>query len=246
MRNILIYHQPVLDCVLKNLDYPNFTTLSEIINLEEDYYQKEEIQSFLKYYNALCVNFKIIVPDSIKLIDNLIDLTIANAGLTELPNSIGTLINLKQLDLSINKLTTLPNSIGTLINLKQLDVSNNKIKKLPCTLCNLRKLKFLWLFENELTELPVSIGNLNKLMLLNVSINNLTELPISMKNLKICDIYLHNNKIKILPEWFGNMVNLKYCSLDNTVIVVSSNLLDTFTISNRRVLISRNNFNYLH
>jgi len=250
MRNILIFYQPVLDCVLKNLDYPNFTTLSEIINLEEDYYQKEEIQSFLRYYNQVSTNnslriiFRFLerVPDSIRVLHNLKDLTIENTGLTELPNSIGGLTNLKVLNLSKNNLIELPDSIGNLIKLKKLNVSCNKIKKLPCTLCNLIKLKCLWLFENELTELPDTIGNLNKLLVLNVRNNKLSELPISIQYLTVTDIYLENNEIKILPDWFDNLVNLNYCSLDDNVVIPPNlELLDTITIANQRALINRNN-----
>lgn len=41
MKNILSCHQPVLDCVVQNLEYASILNFKKIINLGGAYYEKE-------------------------------------------------------------------------------------------------------------------------------------------------------------------------------------------------------------
>jgi len=206
MRNILIYHQPVLDCVLKNLEYTTFITLENVINLGGAFYKKEELKIFIKHYKfknlyksnhklyLICENI-LKLPDKIGDLTKLTDICISQNNLIYLPDSIGNLTNLIKLNVSYNKLTHLPDSIGNLTNLQKLFVDNNKLTRLPDTLSNLINLTDLYIYDNKISVLPVSITNLANLNYCSFDVNVI----VLADNLRqgIIDVILENGRLLI-------------------------------------------------
>ena len=64
-----------------------------------------------------------------------------SAPLTYFPESLGMLDFLVELDLSSNALLILPESIGNLLYLSRLDASCNKLEELPHTIGRLPRLQ---------------------------------------------------------------------------------------------------------
>jgi len=194
MKNIVIYHQPILDYVITFLNYSTILKFQEIVNLEGTYYKieidtvaKTELNTFLK---EKCNNKKMSIEQDY--------LYLIGYQLTNLPSSIGILVNLKELFIYDNQLTSLPVSIGNLINLKELSISVNNLTSLPDSIGNLINLTNLWVNHNQLTNLPSSIGNLINLRYLGLNNNKLSELPKDLPKLKYLTIA--NNRIKSIPK----------------------------------------------
>jgi hypothetical protein len=173
------------------------------------------------------------LPDSISRLIHLKGLVINNTGLDTLPDSIVRLTNLEKLDLDRNLLTTLPETIGNLTNLTYLYVSNNYLEVLPNSIGDLRKLRYLYLDNNELESLPNSIGNLTNLADLFFEFNRFYSLPNSIFKLtNLFRIHLKNNpyEFPIEIDKFKNFKNLNKSS--------SFNLNSEIEQANKKVILA--------
>ena len=82
------------------------------------------------------------IPDSIKLLSNLIYLNLSYNKLGSIPKSIGSLSKLRSLNLAHNRIISVPNLINSLSRLKYINLSFNFIKPVPKALLKLAKQKF--------------------------------------------------------------------------------------------------------
>jgi Leucine-rich repeat (LRR) protein len=151
------------------------------------------------------------IPEEIKFLPELKEISIFENKLTYLPESIGDLNNLRVLDITNNELTNLPKSIIFLEEIRKIKIIYNKLNSLPEFKENhLKNLNILNLSNNELTSIPESIENLTNLKKLNLNNNKLTSIPESIENLKnLKKLNLNNNRLNSLPMSIGNLLNLK-------------------------------------
>ena len=181
------------------------------------------------------------LPDeSIGKLPRLSCLRVAANQLTSLPESIGKLQALLELHVSANQLTSLPESFKSLRALRTLHLSNNSLTSLPESIGDMQLLWWLDVSHNQLTSLPEeSIGKLQKLSWLDVSYNQLTSLP-HLKLDKIVDLRASGNRLKLLPESFGNLEQLETLALSHNFLerlpenlMRLSNLRSVFVDSNQ-------------
>ena len=157
--------------------------------------------------------------ESIGKLQKLWWLDVSHNQLTSLPESIGKMQKLYWLDASYNQLTSLPEeSIGKLPRLSCLRVAANQLASLPESIGDMQALWWLDVSHNQLTSLPEeSIGKLQKLSWLDVSYNQLTSLPY-LKLGKIVDLRASGNRLKVLPESFGNLEQLATLALSHNFL----------------------------
>src|SRR5258706_2984878 len=170
------------------------------------------------------------LPESLGQLTQLQELDLSNNQLTGLPESLGQLTQLQTLELSHNQLTSLPDSLGQLTQLQQLYLRSNQLISLPKWLGNLSQLQHLIISENQLTTLPESIGNLTKLELLSVAKNKLKMLPDKFSNLvNLKQLFLGSGKdgnpIIVLPICIRYFKKLTYLSINNLQLVSVPNWL---------------------
>ena len=82
----------------------------------------------VEYLNLNCLNLSIL-PSEIRLLKNLIGLSLSQNQLFGLPAFIGELTHLEVLDVSKNLLSELPAVTGSLKNLRQLIITENPIRE---------------------------------------------------------------------------------------------------------------------
>ena len=136
-----------------------------------------------------------------------------------LPASIKQLDRLMQIRIADSYLTTIPPEIGDLKFLRIFDLSENKLTSIPPETGNLDSLQTLYIQFNELTVIPPEIGNCKKLYILEFGENKITRIPdeiCDMVSLKSIGAY--NNLVNYVPEEIGNMpvlhgINLEYNKL---------------------------------
>jgi Leucine-rich repeat (LRR) protein len=114
------------------------------------------------------------------------------------------------------ELSVLPEQLGKLQNLKYLDISGNAIEVLPSSLWDLKKLKELKLSWNRIDELDEEIGNLVNLEVLYLGGDD-TQWYANTDDDHII-VYAQclrseNNNIKVFPESFRMLKNLKKLKL---------------------------------
>ncbi|MDD1778674.1 MAG: leucine-rich repeat domain-containing protein, partial [Candidatus Helarchaeota archaeon] len=107
-------------------------------------------------------------------------LEIRDVGIKRVPESIKNLKSLVDLTLSYNKLTTLPESIGDLKSVAEILLHGNQLIALPDSMGGLESLRRLWLQDNKLTELPNSLLILPKLKDLEIKNNPLNKASIKI------------------------------------------------------------------
>jgi tRNA A-37 threonylcarbamoyl transferase component Bud32 len=155
-------------------------------------------------------------------------LDLSNRHLTEIPEYVFKNKDIEILDLSFNNLTNIPLNILKLQNLKILFLTSNKFRTIPKHLYLLKNLFMLSMKSNELEDI------------------NDCKLPISLKWLMLTD-----NKIKIIPDCFGNLVNLKKLSLSGNEIeyipsmMINCKELELVRFSNNNIKRIPNWFFYL-
>lgn len=71
------------------------------------------------------------VPNDIKELTKLNEISLANNKLTEFPMALTTLHDIRVIDLSDNQISQVPKEIGNLRNLYSIDLSNNKVTSFP-------------------------------------------------------------------------------------------------------------------
>ncbi|CAI5976119.1 unnamed protein product [Closterium sp. NIES-65] len=149
------------------------------------------------------------LPESVGLLDWIVELRLANNGLVVLPQAIGNLFCLSVLDASCNKLVEVPESIGHLAKLRVLDLHHNYLEELPTSIGHCEALEELRLGFNSLTGLPEAICKLSELKLLSAPLNQLTYVPRRIGNLeKLTDLDVHYNSLQSIPESIGRLERL--------------------------------------
>ncbi|CAI5525879.1 unnamed protein product, partial [Closterium sp. Naga37s-1] len=149
------------------------------------------------------------LPESVALLDWIVELRLANNGLVVLPQAIGNLFCLSVLDASCNKLVEVPESIGHLAKLRVLDLHHNYLEELPTSIGHCEALEELRLGFNSLTGLPEAICKLSELKLLSAPLNQLTYVPRRIGNLeKLTDLDVHYNSLQSIPESIGRLERL--------------------------------------
>jgi len=162
----------------------------------------------------------------------IIELDFIFKGLTILPNAIKNLTNLKNLTLRYNQLTEIPDWIESLYVLESLNLNVNNINKLPKTIGHLSRLKELLLWKNELQDLPNSICSLQSLKYLNLRLNQLKLLPKDLGNLiNLIDMNLHDNKLTEIPESLSSLKSLEILNLSwNLLTTLSSSITNLVSL----------------
>jgi internalin A len=122
--------------------------------------------------------------------------------LEKIPNCINSQTNLKRLILKFNKIKLIKNQdMDKLNNLTYLDISQNEIEEIEDDIFKtVNNISELIMHENELVELPNSIINLQKCYLIDIPFNKIKYLPDEFGNLtslsKVFLFFIFLNKLK--------------------------------------------------
>ena len=136
---------------LPKLDCLNIATPSEVIGLE--------VVRTLPALRKLMIQHTSFhtVPDSLRGLRNLTDLTLYRVGLTELPEWSGEWTALEHLGLELNALTKLPDSLSGLSRLRELHISENRFAVVPPVVHQMPALRDLHIQGNPNLSIPASI-----------------------------------------------------------------------------------------
>jgi Leucine-rich repeat (LRR) protein len=149
---------------------------------EETTFENMYIKTYLEMpcnYNCSArgwqMDYKLLmVPKSIKILTNLINLDLSRNNITNIHimiKSLSVLPSLELLDLSNNNITILPYNMYKLKNLKRLDLSCNKLKKIS-NIFKCKSLVRLSISGNYITHIPTNISKSN---LLNLDMGNMQK-----------------------------------------------------------------------
>lgn len=108
------------------------------------------------------------LPECIKDLNDLQELSLDNNNLSSLPNWVCN-FNLTALDLRLNQFTTLPDWFNQLTSLEFLCLSHNQFDSLPNWFDQLKSLEILDIANNRFSNLPKVL----------ISLTNLTQLGLS-------------------------------------------------------------------
>ena len=171
------------------------------------------------------------------------ELDLHGNDLSSLPESFSDLTSLQELYLSKNKLSRLPESFGNLRALEVLGLSNNALIHLPKSFSRLIDLQLLHLGKNQLAVVPRGIFlRSNKLEALDLSENRIAHLydgapreSLSTREAQrrgerviwsslagltsLTVLSLKMNKLKRLPESFGNLSALEDLELQRNELL---------------------------
>lgn len=160
----------------------------------------------------------------IGLLQDLLQLIVAENRLSTLPYEIGSLSKLKLLDLSVNQLRVLPASLYRLSCLHTLILRRNCL--LDSSFPEIGEedivfpsLHYLDLMENDLTKLPLFVYRSNLLQDLLVSDNRISTLDStisSLVSLKLLD--MQRNKLTFVPCELSACLKLKTLRLEDNPI----------------------------
>ena len=148
------------------------------------------------------------------LIDRMLQLEKLDLGdnqLTDasLPDSFKLLENLVELNLNSNKFTKIPSSVRKLRNLTRLSLSFNSIDSMK-GMDKLKKIQVLMMDHNKFGNIFKDISHLRKLELLDCSHNNIREVGIDVRNLKnLRELNMSSNKISVLPIDVFQLIRLE-------------------------------------
>ena len=163
--------------------------------------EKTDFSQFKKFSFSTRFSDKSLEATILKRILNeaisLESLEISNFKIESFPEITSSNKSLKELSLSRNNLQTLPASVSNLTALEKFQ-SSNPLTELPESFAQLKNLKELGLDNNEFSEFPTVVFSLNKLTVLHVS-----------------GPYKGSAKIKVLPDQFQQLPNLKEFGVSN-------------------------------
>ena len=156
-----------------------------------------------------------VIPESIKFLTDLTQLSLFFNRITELPDEIGNLTNLTRLVLGNNRISEIPATIGQLTQLEYLGLDRNALQALPQEIEGLTGLKFIYLTSNSLSAIPEELFQLTGLRELFVESNQITEVPAEIGNLtQLGQLRLDNNQINSVPPEIGNLTLLRTLHLN--------------------------------
>ena len=210
-------------------------------------------------------NYLTDLPKAFANFEQIDHLNLNNNKFTEIPEEIFTLENLKTLYFSRNKIETIQDSIKNLTHLTTLNMDENHLEKLP-DIDLLPKLKYLNVNENKIKTFP-KISRSSNLRSLSLDSNRLEEIPSRIKNFtELRELSLSNNrinsfandafdhpfpdvvypieflnlsgnKLKTLPDSFGNLIRLKYLNINfNPISDFSEEILKLYALEKIEVL----------
>lgn len=107
-------------------------------------------------------NLMSVVPDSIKLFQNLIELDLSSNGIAAISSHITELSKLKSFMAKNNNMDDLPKDFGQLVQLESLNFSGNRLTTFPPQIVELTNLKNLHLGGNSIRRIPPQIYNLRR------------------------------------------------------------------------------------
>ncbi|XP_041349799.1 malignant fibrous histiocytoma-amplified sequence 1 homolog isoform X2 [Gigantopelta aegis] len=142
------------------------------------------------------------IPDG--LLANLFHLEKLDLGFNHLsdhsfPDSVKGLENLIEVRLNNNTLTVIPQFLRRLRKLNRLDVSSNELESLK-GVERLKRIQVLVLDGNNLGTVFKDVAHMTKLEILRCKDNNIREITPEIRQLKqLQDLDISNNKITVLP-----------------------------------------------
>lgn len=147
------------------------------------------------------------LPETIGLVQSLIDLDISFNDITELPRSIIGLKELVTIKAERCLLSTLPDTITYLDTLQVLDISNNRFTRFPLELSAMKSLKILNLSNNAIPLLQKEIYKMTNISSLNLSRNRLRALPIEFVEIfeSVPEVLIHGNPWSDYPPRWGRI-----------------------------------------
>lgn len=112
-----------------------------------------------------------VVPEGIRELQHLKDLSLTRLGLTSIPDWVGGL-NLETFSALYNKLTAVPDTLRNLKRLRSLDLSWNPLVKVSECTFELVSLESLYLRDCGIREIPADILRLTHLKWFAIENNN--------------------------------------------------------------------------
>jgi Leucine-rich repeat (LRR) protein len=94
------------------------------------------------------------VPDSLRKLTQLQELSLGRCRLTEVPDWFYEFSQLKALHLGFNQLTTIHNSLRGLTQLRELSLNDNRLTAVPEWLVQMPQLEKLYIDNNPITQPP--------------------------------------------------------------------------------------------
>lgn len=168
-----------------NNEFPSFPDgLKKLVNLNyiELFGTKiDSIPSEIAYLNRLktlnisSTNDTLHLPETLRYLKFLKDLTIENCILDSLPKEVFKIQSLNYLNLSNTNVFYLSKHFERLPNLEVLVLDANQLNEIPYQIYLAKKLRLLSVKNNHLKKLPDSISQLENLTLLDVRGNNFSK-----------------------------------------------------------------------
>lgn len=179
------------------------------------------------------------VPDTlVSHLRQLQKLDLGNNAIADggFPNSMKELENLIDINLSGNRLTRLPACIKKMKNLSRLNLSNNNVEDVH-GMDRLLKMQILVLDNNRLSSIFKDISHMKRLEVLHCSHNNIREIGPEIKQLKaLQELDLSDNKILVLPVDLFMLPNLQSFNANHNRV----SKVPTFTVkTHSRNLVSQ-------
>ena len=147
------------------------------------------------------------LPETIGLVQSLIDLDISFNDINELPRSIIGLKELITIKAERCLMSTLPDTITYLDTLQILDISNNRFTRFPLELSAMKSLKVLNLANNAIPLLQKEIYTMTNVSSINLSRNRLRALPIEFVEIfeSVPEVLLDGNPWSDYPPRWGRI-----------------------------------------
>lgn len=157
------------------------------------------------------------LPDELFTLTGLRSLDLRGLPLTELPDGLSQLTNLTKLRLGMSSVEILPDFIATLWRLQHFDMASTMIPALPAGMSQLTELDYLNISEGNMLEVPGFVGSSFRNLVV-LDMRDVTDhprsLPCTLGELtRLTRLNLGCNKIKCVPEWVGELVQLRCLDL---------------------------------
>jgi len=162
-------------------DFKKFTNLMylELFGTKIDFIPREiNYLQRLKIFKFSSSNDTLKLPNTMRFMKNLQELTIESVILDSLPWTVFRIPSLKFLSLTSNAIQALPDNLDKMVGLEVLVLDQNSIRVLPRNIYKLKKLIYLSLKNNKLTKIPDTICHLTNLTKLDLRGNMLNQTDI--------------------------------------------------------------------